>query len=418
MKTVISVFLLFACGCALAQDVVIVNARVYTGLNAEPLSADIRISHGKIVEIGKSLDTKGSVIEVANGAFVTAGFIDSRSTAGIEEVGLSTRTEDQKYEGESISASFDPSLTFHFKSSAFPALHEEGITHAVVTPEAGKNVLAGQATLTALMDSPDAVYADTKAVYVYLGEQGRELAGKSRAAALQQLIEALEDARLFNDNRRAYETNKLRDLSVSRTDLETLASVTRGEKYLGLYVDRASEIVAAFDALDRFELRIILFGAREAWKVVDEIKSRNIPVVINPFDNVPGNFDRMGARLDHPALLYAAGIEFAYMSENQFTRTRRISQGAGMSVSYGLPWIEALKAMTVNPARIWGVEDELGTLESGKDATLVVWDGDPFELSSHAMRVMIKGKWVESDNRQRMLRDRYRDIDNVSYQNR
>lgn len=401
-----------------ARDVVVLDARIYTGLNEEPLHGAIRIRDGKIVEVAQTFDVSGSAIYTVNGGYVTAGFIDSRSTVGIEEVGLSTKTEDQKYEGEAIGASFDPSLAFHFNSSALPALLEEGVTHAVVTPEPGKDVLAGQSTLVSLAPGKYGAYANAKAVHVYLGEQGRDLAGKSRAAALQRLIEGLEDARLYDNNRRAYQSNRLRPLSLPRTDLEALTPVVRGEKNLALYVDRASEIVTVLEALDRFKLKIVLVGAREAWKVVNSIKNRNIPVLINPLDNVPRSFDRLGARLDQPALLYRAGITFGFMTENQFTRTRRLSQGAGVSVAYGLPWLEALRAVTINPARIWGVDSEIGTLEPGKDATLVVWDGDPLEITSHATRVMIKGQWVDAENRQQLLRDRYSEIDKISFGNR
>jgi imidazolonepropionase-like amidohydrolase len=133
-------------------------------------------------------------------------------------------------------------------------------------------------------------------------------------------------------------------------------------------------------------------------------------VVLNVLDNVPSSFDQLGARLDQAALLQQAGIKFAFMTEDLFTETRMLSQAAGVAVAYGLPWLAAMKAITLNPAQIWGVDDKTGSITSGKQANLVVWSGDPLELDSFPERIMMNGKWIDMQTRQQLLRDRYREI--------
>jgi imidazolonepropionase-like amidohydrolase len=391
-----------------AADIVVVGVKIHHGPGVATDSVAIRVSGDRIVAIGSGIDASGSTIYSGNDGYITPGFIDSGSTLGIEEVGLSTYAEDQKYEGADMGAAFNPALAYNHNSSIIPSMLLEGVTHVFLKPMPGKDVFAGQGSLLDL--SGRFVSADSKAVYVYLGERGRNLAGKSRAAALQRLLLGLEEARLYNKKRKAYESNRLRPLSFPAKDLESLATVITREKKLAIYVDRSSEIESVLDALDSFDIDIVLVGAREAWKVADAISSRNIPVILNALDNRPASFDRLGARLDQPKLLHEAGVLFAYMTEDLFTESRMLSQAAGVAVAYGLPWQASLDALTVNPSRIWGVDDRLGRLEVGKEATLIIWDGDPLEVSSQATHMMIKGKFVELNDRQRMLRDRYRDL--------
>ena len=158
----------------------------------------------------------------------------------------------------------------------------------------------------------------------------------------------------------------------------------------------------------------MIFGGREAWKVTDALTSRNIPVIINAMDNRPSNFDRMGVRLDQARLLHDAGVQFAFMTEDLFTDTRLLSQAAGVAVAYDLPWQAALDAITTSPARIWGLDDRVGSIEIVKEATFLIWSGDPLELTSHVRYLVVAGKIIEPVNRQKMLRDRYRELEEIT----
>lgn len=394
-----------------ADDVVIANVKVYEGPGSEPEVIAIRSSEGVITEWGRGFSAAGAFLYPGNEGYVTPGFIDSGSILGIAEAERNTYAEDQTYEGKSFSAAFDPGMAFNRYSSAIPLSLEEGVTRVLVRPDLGEQVLAGQARLLTLPNAPELSDEDAGVLFVYLGESGRNKAGKSRAAALQYLLTALNEAQVFASKRRDYERNRIRELSLPLADLEVLASVLEGRRKLGLYIDAAAEIENVLNALDEYALDIVLFGAREAWKVTEAISSRDIPVVINVLDNRPSRFERLGARRDLAAQLHEAGITIAFMTEDQYSETRMLKQAAGVAVAHGLPWQAAIDAITINPAKIWGIADRVGSLEIGKEATFVVWDGDPLELTSSVKYLVVKGEMIEIENRQKLLRDRYRSFE-------
>ena len=164
------------------------------------------------------------------------------------------------------------------------------------------------------------------------------------------------------------------------------------------------------------DVDLIIMGGREAWKVADQIRARDIPVIINVMDNAPGNFDETGVRLDSAALLSAAGVRFALMTEDLFSDNRTLNQGAGVSVAYGLDWDSAIAAITRVPAEIWGLGDRYGSIETGMEADLVLWDGDPLEVTSAPVMMLIRGEAVDLTNRQLRLRDRYSTLKNATDQ--
>lgn len=391
-----------------ADDLVMANIKLYEGPDGDPELQAIRVSDGVITELGKGFSAAGAFLYSGDSGYITPGFIDSGSALGLAETERNTYAEDQEYTGKEMTAGFDPALAFNRYSSFIPLYLEEGVTRVMLKPELGEHVMAGQGRLV-ILPGGESAGDGSGLVFVYLGEMGRNKAGNSRAAALQYLLTGLEEAKLYAGKKRDYDRNRLRHLTLPRVDLEALASVLAGQKKLALYVDAASEIENALRALDPYNLDIVLFGAREAWKVTDAISARNIPVVINVLDNRPTRFERLGARRDNAALLHKAGITVAFMTEDLFSETRVLKQAAGNAVAHGLPWQAAMDAITVNPARIWGL-DNVGKLEIGQEGTFLVWDGDPLDVTSSVKYVVIKGKLIEVENRQELLRDRYRSL--------
>lgn len=411
----IPVFFSLVCVSHFAQseEILITNAEIHTMEQDEPVKGSLLIREGKIVRIdtGKNPTEDDPKITVwdAKGKIITPGLFDSGTSIGLLEVS-GTKAKDHIYKGTGMTAGFKVSLAFNQYSSLIPIFRKEGVTHASIRPAPGLNPIAGLGSIVHLGDAPDPSVAGETAVYVYLGEKGRDLAGESRAAALQGLLTALEETKLYIDNPGAYKYGLLQELDLSPVDLKVLGSVLDGSRPLALFINRAADIRMVLNELDPYELKIILMGAREAWKVTDEISSRNIPVVLNVIDNIPSSFDQLGARLDQAALLKKAGIQFAFMTEDLFTESRVLTQAAGVAVAHGLPWLDALRAITLNPAKIWGVEDKTGSIAVGKQANLVVWSGDPLELNTSPERIMIHGKWIDMQTRQDLLRDRYKDI--------
>ena len=416
---IISLVTIFNAQGSEQDDVWIVNARIHTMTNTGIVEGHIRVRDGIIKDITSQKPPVGisdSNRIDAQGRPVTPGLFDSGSMIGLLEVDLSTSAKDQVYKGESMSASFDVAMAFNEDSSLIPIYRNEGISHAFVRPGPGTSPLAGLGSVVQLSQnrrpgSPKAIVQSGNAVFVYLGERGRNLASESRTAALQILLSGLREAKLYDDHPVAYRYRQLREFELLQEDLAALAEVLKRKKKLVLHIDRASEIRNVLQTLDTYELDIVLSGAAEAWKVADELAKRNIPVIINVLNNIPANFDRMGSRLDQAALLQKAGVRFAFMTDDLFTETRLLTQAAGVAVAYGLAWRDALKAITIQPAAIWGLSDRLGSLEEGKEAHLVIWSGDPFELSTTVDAMMIHGNWMDLNTRQIQLKDRYLDID-------
>ena len=400
---------------AQAAPVLIKNAKLaQAGLDTDVL-VDILVQDGRFQQVETNLQLPGAVSETleiidAQGQWVTPGLIDSGTTIGLVDVPGLGVSSDNQVEDFSLSAGFSVALALNPESSLIRMAPTDGITRAVIIPAPGNSNYAGQSSVVEFSGKTDfVVYADN-AVHLYLRERDRRFAGGSRAAVLYAAVLGLQESQRYSDNRRAFEANKLRPFSLEEADLKALARVVSGELVLAIHVDRAADIRSALAALAEFEnIRPVLMGATEAWKIADDLAAGNIPVVINVLANTPSNFDKLGARLDNAAMLTEAGVRVAFMSSSPFSEFRSLTQAAGVAVANGLSFKHALQAITSNPAEIWGLES-LGMIESGGIADLVIWDGDPLELMSAPVKTMINGNWVEFNTRQSLLAKRYLSI--------
>jgi imidazolonepropionase-like amidohydrolase len=189
--------------------------------------------------------------------------------------------------------------------------------------------------------------------------------------------------------------------------LEALVPVTRGELPVLVFADRSREIRAAVEFCDKQKLKMILAGGTEAYKVKDLLRSKGVPVILRPILTEPLEEDDAYDRLlTQPSELAAAGVKFAFGSfDNSFAR--RLGQQAANAVAYGLPYDEALKAVTLYPAQIFGLADQVGTLETGKVANLIVTSGDPLELTNDVKFLFIKGQQTSLNNKHLALYEKY-----------
>lgn len=396
---------------AAAETIAITGARVHTmGSQGVVENGTIVIRDGKIVSVAAS----GAVPEGARridarGKIVTPGLFNSLTRLGIVEVSSVEGSEDVSTEGDRITAAFDVAYAINPRSIVIPVNRVDGLTRAVVAPEAGGSLIAGEGAIIHLGGGDDYLVARRAAMFAVLGERGAGLSGGARGAAMMRLREALQDALDYAANRRAFEQGERRAYALSRLDLEALVPVVRGERPLVVTVHRASDILATLALAREFGLRLILSGVDEGWIAAGRIAAAGVPVLLNPMDNLPSNFERIGATLENAARLRRAGVTVAFMTGDAHN-ARNIRQAAGNAVAYGMPWEEALAAMTSVPARIWGIADRYGTLEPGKDADVVIWSGDPLELATAAEAVFIRGEQIPMENRQTKLRDRYRNL--------
>ena len=218
---------------------------------------------------------------------------------------------------------------------------------------------------------------------------------------------ALEEARRFKP---APGVAGPRDQLLNHLDAEALHPVVAGRMPLAIVADRESDLRQAIRLHDDLGVRVIIYGGAEAWRVADELARRAIPVALDPTLNLPAAFDAMGARLDNAALLHRAGVHIMF-AVSSYHRTYNAGSaarlGAGLAVANGLPWIEGLRALTSAPAAVFGIDARYGTVAKGKDADLVLWDGDPLEPASSAVQVWVRGIEASLESRQSELARRY-----------
>ena len=398
---------------AASQTVAITNARVHTMRGPALENATVVIRDGRIESVasGVAVPAGARVID-ARGGVITPGFIDSATQLGVVEIDAVSNTTDESVSNDRITAAFSVADGYNPLSTLIPVTRVEGITRAVVSPSASGSLIAGQGMVVHLGEGPvtGRIVREPVGMFVVLGERGASLAGGARGAAMLLLREALQDARDYAANRAAFDRNQRRDYAISRLDLEALVPVVEGRLPLVVAVDRASDILAALRLREEFGLRMILSGAAEGWMVAEAIADADVPVLVFPLQNIPG-FEELGTTLENPGLLHAAGVRVV-MGAGQSEGThnsRNLKHAAGIAVANGMPWDAALASVTTTPASVWGVAERYGALAPGMDADLVVWAGDPFELTTLVRHVFIQGVEMPHTTRQQLLFERYRD---------
>lgn len=390
----------------------IVHATLYTMTSVEPLRhATIIVRDGRIEALGAALAPPAGVrvVDVA-GAIVTPGLMSAGTQLGLMEVGSLPDTSDQSLAaGGTLGAAFDVQYALNPNSTLLALALDDGVTRAVTHPEgSGVAPFLGQAALLRL-GSRDALLERAQlAMFARSGSAGAGAVGGSRSAGWILLRNALEEARRY---RPVAGAGTPRDQLIGRLDAEALQPVVAGRMPLVILAERESDVRQAIRLHDDTKLPVIVYGGAEAWRVAPDLAARRIPVVLDPTLNLPLSFDTLGARFDNAALLHAAGVRIAF-AVSAFHRTYNAGSGmrlgAGLAVANGLPWIEGLRAMTTNPAAIYGVGERYGVLRPGADADLVAWDGDPLEPATVARHVWVGGVEVDRDRaRHRELARRY-----------
>lgn len=398
---------------AAAETIAITGGQVYTLTGDTPLeNATVVIEDGRIRGVGPDVDVpEGARVFDASGRVVTPGLIDANSQIGLVEVYAEDATADAGLTAEHpyadrFSAAFFAPDGFNPASTLIPINRIEGISRVMVAPSPARTVIAGQGAMAALSGAPESVMAGTGALYATLGEAGAQLAGGARAAAYLHLRQAFDEARDYAAHRDAYLRGARRPYLLNRLDLEALAPYLDGERPVVMTVHRASDIRRALELAGEYDLDLIIRGGAEAWRVADDLADAGVPVILDPLLNLPVSFEALGATLENAARLHAAGVAVA-LSTGGSHNARKLKQAAGVAVANGLPWIDGLRAITLSPARMFGLDDRLGTLEAGKLADVVIWNGDPLEVTTTVEQVFIAGRPVPMESRQTRLRDRY-----------
>jgi imidazolonepropionase-like amidohydrolase len=408
-------------GVAAAQTTAITGATVHTvGPQGTIENATILIQGGRIAAVGAGVTIPADATRIdASGKIITPGLFSPLGQIGLSEVSAVAGTNDATQRGDQYAAAFDVADAYNPRSIVIAISRIDGITRAGITPHAGgpdeegnfSHVLSGLGSVVHLGDSPEYFVKRGAVVVANFGETGSSVAGGSRAAAVQVLRSALDDAIDYRQNKAAFERGDWRDYAFSAADLNALLGVLDGSAALLFNVNRASDISVVLGIAEQYNIRAIVAGGSEAWMVADHLAAAGVPVILDGINNLPGNFDRINARLDSASLLVEAGVTVAFGAAAQTHNARLLTQSAGIAVANGLSWDQALQAITLAPATIYGVGALVGSIETGKEADLVIWSADPLELSSYPDQVYIQGAAISMESRQTLLRDRYLQTD-------
>jgi len=273
-----------------------------------------------------------------------------------------------------------------------------------MAPANGNSIFAGRGFVADTSGGADSITRESVFQLLSLGENGAGISGGSRSAAWATLRAAIDDAVNFTGR---YITSP-HGAALNRVDAEALAPAARGQQLLLVRMHRASDIRRLIEMqADYPALNVAIVGATEGWIVADELAEAGIPVIIDPFDNLPASFEQLGATSHNAERLIDAGVvtAFAHLG-NDAHQSRLVLQSAGNAVANGVSRGDAMRSITTVPADIFGFSD-LGRLSSGAIADIVVWDGDPLEITSAPTHVLIDGEEQSMESRQTLLRDRY-----------
>jgi imidazolonepropionase-like amidohydrolase len=395
---------------AAAQTIAITGAKIYPVSRPPIENGTIVITDGRLAAVGAEVVIPPGAQRIdGRGKWITPGLIAAASALGVTEVENVVQANDDKAKGDrSVAAAFRVWDALNPASVLWAPTRNEGVTTVGVVPAGG--LVSGQVAVVDLVEGSRSqmVRRAPVALAAHL-DAGVAPDTSSRAEVLLRLRELLDDAKTYARRKQAYENAGTRPFSTSRLNLDALVPVIQGRLPLMLSVDRAAEIETALDLARDFNVKLILVGAAEAWRVADRLAAARVPVLTGALANIPSSFSTLGARQENAALLTKAGVKVAIMAgADEAFNVRNIRQHAGNAVAYGMSWDDALRAVTLTPAEVLGIADRVGSLQTGRDANVVVWDGDPFEFSTRAEHVFVHGRDLYGPSRQDLLIDRYK----------
>ncbi|HXM37374.1 MAG TPA: amidohydrolase family protein [Gemmatimonadales bacterium] len=393
----------------LAQTIAITGGTVYPVSGPKVENATVLIRDGRIAAVGTNVAVPAGATRIdASGKWITPGLIDGAGQMGLREISAVNATNEAVLQGNDVAAAFNVLEGINPASTLIPVNRIEGVTTTLAVP--GGRLIWGQAALIDLdgatieamrVKSPAAMVVD-------LSEGAKEAGGGSRAGVAQRLRRVFNDALEYSRRRTDYTRAQMQQLAASAADLEALLPVLRGQLPLLVVANRRSDIETALRIGREYKLRLILAGAAEGWMIPGEIAAAGVPVLVEPLDNIP-SYDALGIRYENAALLTKGGVKVGLL-ETATENTRNLRQQAGNAVAYGMTWDQALRAVTLTPAEVFGVAESYGSIEPGKVANVVVWSGDPFEFSTGVEHVYIRGREIPLRSRQTDLLERYRSL--------
>jgi imidazolonepropionase-like amidohydrolase len=460
IRSALAVLLLTAATPLAAQSVAIVGGTIALGDGSQPIpSGNVVIRNGKIVGAGTNFPVPADAqIIDARGKWVTPGIVAGFSRLGLAEVDLSMHEEEGAGGSGDTAGSADDSTAngpFSAAIDVVPAINPlnstiavnraDGVTRAIVAPSAGRSIFAGQGAVIDLGADMDPVTARRRFQFVELGQTGAQNSGGSRASAHVLFRNALREAselqryavpisssavpeqgqdpivrdpnesRLVGPNAKRSE-----DVMLTRFDAAALVPVLQGRQYLLVHVERASDILQVIRLKREFPtLKLVIVGATEGWTVADQIAASGIPVIASAANDLPASFEMLAATWSNVGRMRNAGVKVSIgmIDDNDTRYLFNERQYAGNLVGLArvpgataVSWGDAMAMLTSAPAAAVGLDGQIGSLRAGRRGDVVIWSGDPLEMTSNVDAVWIDGIQQPLVTRQTKLRDRYRDL--------
>lgn len=395
-----------------AAPLAIVDVRIEVGDGTSIAKGNVIVDNGKIVAVGPGAAVPAGAERIdGGGKVITPGLIATGSQIGLVEVGLERHTVDARVDdrvwGTSVPA-FRTIDGFNPLSPRIAIDREQGVTSVVLTPWG--QLIQGQGFVVDTSGTLASAKSATRAaMFASLNGWGaREAGGGARGGVWLRLREIFDDVRFYQRNKAAFDRAGARDLSMPRVHLESMIDVVQGRLPLVVEADRASDIQALLAFAAEQKIKVIVEGGAEAWLLADDLAKARVPVLLQPSMMEPASFDSLRARDDVAALLHKAGVVVVISAGYTDNGTTRVRQEAGIAVSYGLPYPAAIEAITRAPARVFGVDESVGTIAVGKRADLVMWSSDPLETHALTELVLINGAQMSLQTRQKELAAKYR----------
>ena len=406
-KKYLATFLIIFANSIGAEEVLITNANIYDGKSDDPFISNIYIKNGKIKNISNNLFDVEYVID-ANGMIITPGFIASDTEIGIVEIGALSVTRDDRpsiYKiGFSVFDAFNPNSTL------IPWNRANGITSAITLPKYSSSPIGG---LGSFFDLDSNLNISGIKDMVMVGRVGGSSSG-SRAETFALIEDLLDlafsiDSRVIKSNAEIIkfmsEMPLVSHLDLQIRDIHALYKLANTDLPLIIEANRASDILKLIDLKNKYNLNLVIMGAQEATLVIEQLKDSDIPLIVNPINNIPNSFDELASNINASARLEDAGITLMFNAPRDHNY-HLIRQGAGVAVANGMSYSGAIKALSSNVSKTFKLGSK-GLVEEGASADLMIWDADPLEPSSMPIKVFINGKDTDLTTRSSRLRDRY-----------
>ena len=381
---------------AFADSVLVTNANL---MSMGPLGTrhgvSVLIEDDVIADIGTNITTAADTVIDANGAFVTPALFAGATATGLVEVNAVRESADGSMgdtKDNTVQVGFDVRDAYSPLSSVVGVTRVEGFGYSLLMASGGQYSVAGRGSLVDF-DGGFESFDGSDVLFIDVGGYAADKVGGSRAAHWMLLDGIMADLK-----RRSSEREYL-----SQSGKEHLKELTKNGVFV-FSANRAADIRKVISFSNEYRLNSVITGGREAWLLADELAAADIPVMVNGLDNLPSNFDALGSRLDNAALLHDAGVQVLFTS-GETHNARKVRQGAGTAVAHGMPHEAAIEAMTTAPSRVFG--GRVRALEVGNRADMVIWSGDPLEVTSYATSVILKGEVTSMATRQSKLLERY-----------